>query len=91
MLQIITGKFFTTDELYITHQRGVLFSNYYLNPLEKIETVSGTLLPAYTWNDVATLIYEVDQRLEANNEDGTKSFFKATHLRVNPFPLKDKV
>lgn len=80
MLQIITGKFFTTDELNITRQRGVLYTNYNLNIFQKIETISGTLLPVDIWSDVSSLIYEVDQRLEAIDKDGKRSFMVATHF-----------
>lgn len=80
MLQVITGKFFTSEELNVTRQRGVLYTNYQLNIFQKIETVSGTLLPTETWSNVATLIYEVDQKLEANRKDGQPDFFVATNL-----------
>jgi hypothetical protein len=80
MLQVITGKFFTSDELNVTRQRGVLYTNYRLNIFQRIETVSGTLLPTETWSDVATLIYEVDQKLEANRKDGQPDFFVATNI-----------
>lgn len=80
MLQIITGKFFTSDELNVTRQRGVLYTNYELNIFQKIETLSGTLLPVESWSDVPTLIYEVDQKLEAINKNGERSFMIATHF-----------
>ena len=77
MLQILTGKFFTSDELYVTRQRGVLYSNYQLR--EPIETVVGALLPAEPGRGVANLIYEVDQRLEARDAKGERSILKAVN------------
>lgn len=72
MLQIITGKFFTTDDLYVTRQRGVLYTNYKPLPYDQIETCVGTLLPATTWDGISSVIYEVDERLEATTPDGEK-------------------
>ena len=76
MLQIITGKFFHDVELYRTLQRGVLYTNYRML-LHDVETVSGVLQPAETWRDVATIVYEVEQRLEAIRPDGTRDFLVA--------------
>lgn len=79
MLQIITGKFFTTDDLIVTHHRGVLYSNYQPEYFKIINTPVGFLSSAETWGDnprnsVCSLIYEYDERLEAVRPDGTKEF-----------------
>lgn len=77
MLQITTGKFFRPGvDLYSSRQRGVLHSNYALDG--PIETVAGTLFPSALRGDLAVLIYEVDERLESTNLDGTPSFLLST-------------
>ena len=63
MLQISTGKFFRPVKLYTTHHRGVLYTNYHTR--EEIETVAGALRPVERGGDMASLLYEVDERLEA--------------------------
>ena len=69
MLQIITGKFFRTDNLYRTQQRTVLYSNY--RAMGPIETEVGTYQPGGFSYDVANAVYEVEQCLEAENADGS--------------------
>lgn len=81
MLQIITGRFFTVDDLYRTPQQTVLYSNY--RGIGRIDTVSGSYVPAGSSYDVATAVYAVEQRLEAKNPDGSKSI----HVATSPEPL----
>jgi hypothetical protein len=82
MLQIITGKFFTTDDLNVTRHRAVLYSNY--DPsrrvVETFETCAGSLMPTGTMQpagEVFPWVYEVDEKLEAVRPDGTRDFLKA--------------
>ena len=74
MIQVLTGKFFTTDELHVTPQRGILHTNYALHGA--IETAVGVLKSV---DDVfgqrpLHLVYEFEQRVEAVRRDGTKEF-----------------
>src|SRR5688500_10105370 len=78
MLQIITGKFFTTDQLYVTHHRGVLYTNYHPLWQRKTETAIGVLLPTIRQGNISTWVYEVDERLEAVRPDGQKEFMIST-------------
>lgn len=84
MLQVITGKFFTTDELYITPQRSVLYTNYALHLRDPIKTLVGSIAPVTiglddSKSDVAGLIYEYDERVEAVRPNGQKEFMVATN------------
>jgi hypothetical protein len=92
MLQIITGKFFTTSNLYITRHRAVLYTNYATSE-RLVETATGATVSPATFDTVAgsfsstTLLqpsgevfpwlYEVDEKLEAVRPDGTKEFLIA--------------
>ena len=80
MLQIITGKFFVTDELYVTRQRGVLYTNYRCHMRDIITTAVGTLSPVTVRGDVGSFIYEVDERLEAVRPDGQREFLMAAGI-----------
>lgn len=92
MLQIITGKFFTTDDLYVTPHRAVLYSNY--APLQRmlktpagqsltpvtLETPAGSLRSttvSHPPGEVYPWIYEVEEKLEAVRPDGTRDFLIA--------------
>jgi len=77
MLQIITGRFFKTNELNRTQQRTVLYSNYRVNSC--IDTLVGTYSPAASASDVATGVYQVEQRLEAVGADGSVRTIIAVH------------
>ena len=63
MLQIITGKFFTSNDLHTTHHTVVFYTNYRMFR-EKFSTKVGTIKPASKWHDIYTLIYEFDEKLE---------------------------
>ena len=77
MIQINTGRFFKTEDVYRTTQRTVLYSNYRgYNP---IDTVAGSYAPANSTTDVASAVYIVDQILEASMPDGTPSILVAVH------------
>jgi hypothetical protein len=89
MLQIITGKFFTTDDLYVTPHRALLYSNYEpsrrmvkspagesLTPVS-LETPVGSLRSTTLSRppgEVFPWLYEVDEKLEAVRPDGTREF-----------------
>ena len=71
MIQILTGKFFTSASLHVTPQRGILHTNYDLH--EAIGTAVGTLEPV---DDVHGqrphhLVFEFEQRMEATRPDGS--------------------
>jgi hypothetical protein len=77
MLQIITGRFFKTDELYRTQQRTVLYSNY--RGHNSIDTLVGTYAPAAPSSDVISAVYLVEQQLEAVRPDGSREVLIAVH------------
>ncbi|RTL12124.1 MAG: hypothetical protein EKK54_05575 [Neisseriaceae bacterium] len=62
MLQIISGKFFSSNDLEINHGKGVLFSN--VSWVSKIETVVGDLEPIITQDRVATYVFNYVNRIE---------------------------
>src|SRR4029078_1112237 len=70
VLQISTGKFFTTDNLYVTHHRGVLYSNSQW--AQEVETAVGSLRPLEGGGDLQGLLFEGDERLEAVAPDGRR-------------------
>jgi hypothetical protein len=89
MLQIITGKFFITDDLYVTPHRAVLYSNYApsqrmiktpagesFSPVT-LETAAGSLRSmtvSHPPGEVFPWLYEVEEKLEAVRPDGTRDF-----------------
>ncbi len=84
MLQIITGKFFTRDEIYETQQHAIIYTNY--NLISPIETVCGRLLPTSGKREVTETVYEVNQKLEARSKSGDPSILVATtveHLALD--------
>lgn len=83
MLQIITGKFYTTDELHGMHHRGVLYTNYApimetmkapIGSFQSFETPVGSMLPTAAIGDIFPWVYEVEEKLEAVRPDGTREF-----------------
>lgn len=83
MLQIISGKFFTSEDYYVTRQRAVLYSNYRTS--RDLETAVGSLRVAERWRELATLIYEVDQRLERSPSQGFGLVAVAPDTLINDF------
>jgi hypothetical protein len=62
MLQISSGKFFNTDELYITERTAVLYSNFKYHSV--IETSIGKLEPIFYGNDnVETYLFKYENRM----------------------------
>ncbi|MBD2099433.1 hypothetical protein [Leptolyngbya sp. FACHB-261] len=89
MLQIITGKFFTSNNLHVTRHRAVLYRNYAPSQHMVETSDGGTLLPTSFETSAGSLmsttilqpsgevfpwLYEVEEKLEAIRPDGTKSF-----------------
>lgn len=72
MLQISTGKFFDTDNLYVTIHRGVVYTNYRLD--HPIETIAGTLRPLAVGGSISGMLYEGQERVEKVRPDGTPEF-----------------
>ncbi len=89
MLQINTGKFFTTDKFHLTRHRAVLYSNYApsyrsvdtpdgtsLSPVI-FETAAGSLMSmssSKSSGEVFPWLYEVEEKEEAVRPDGTREF-----------------
>lgn len=89
MLQINTGKFFTTDKFHLTRHRTVLYSNYApsyhsvdtpdgasLSPVI-FETAAGSLISMSSSKpsgEVFPWLYEVEEKEEAVRPDGTREF-----------------
>lgn len=71
MLQIITGKFFNTDNLHKTLHRGVYFTNYRSFNGEPLDTKVGRLLPSTAWTGVRCFTFEITEQLPKINDDGT--------------------
>lgn len=62
MLQIISGKFFSTQDRHVSQGRGILYSNFsWIGP---IETVVGTLEPVDTYRSIASYVYSYTNQLE---------------------------
>lgn len=71
MLQISTGKFYTTtatEHLYETIHRGVYYTNYRFFD-DRIVTDVGDILPAARWEDFQTVVCEVTERLPKPDRD----------------------
>lgn len=62
MLQIISGKFFESDELHTHQGKGIFYSNYSWNL--PIETCIGTLEPVDSHGDITTYIFKYVNKLE---------------------------
>ena len=78
MLQIITGKFFTREEVTETEHSGVLYSNASMQGHSTLDTCIGSLEPAVRTSDLTTLVYRVTERLEAHTPDGELSILAST-------------
>lgn len=63
MLQISSGKFFTTDERWETPHRASLYTNCGFFPNQTIATQAGTILPIKPSGDLRTASCEVIERL----------------------------
>ena len=77
MLQVITGKFFTQDQVYKTIHRGTLYTNYESSEAVKIETICGNLFPSSAWNGLRTINAEITESQEAIDPDGSRGLLIA--------------
>ena len=82
MLQIISGKFFTSDKINQTVHRGTFYTNYVVPNRDRrgaaIELPIGKLMPSTAWGGLSTLTYEIFERLEAFEPDGQASSYIAS-------------
>lgn len=62
MLQIISGKFFESDDRYIHDGKGILFSNY--SWVQPIETCIATLEPVDTYASVSSYVVSYKNQIE---------------------------
>lgn len=76
MLQIIIGKFFTSEDVHETPHTGVLFSNADFHG--PIETCIGTLEPSVDVSGPRSLAYRVTERLENYTPDGQRAILAST-------------
>jgi hypothetical protein len=65
MLQIISGKFFKTEEVFKTPSKAVIYSNYFWN--QSIETCVGTLEPIDTYSEIKTYIFHYTNQIEKDS------------------------
>lgn len=71
MLQINTGKMFLNPVEYRNSLRGVIYTNLCITHKDKIQTIAGSILPASTTGNIATLVYEIEEQIEKKgNEKG---------------------
>jgi hypothetical protein len=67
MLQITTGKFFSGLHCFETLHRGTFYTNYRAFQSAPIETPVGRLLPSTGLTGLATLTYEVIEKIERSD------------------------
>ncbi len=65
MLQICTGKLFTREIEYQNNLKGIIYTNYNLFSDQKIETKAGTISFAENSNGPNTILYEIEELIEA--------------------------
>lgn len=68
MLQIASGKFYKTDQRYVTNAKSVLFSNYRYNI---IDTVSGSIELVDPFKDISTYIFSYKNEIERDPNPGS--------------------
>lgn len=78
MLQIITGKFFRDVPLTERLHRGVYYTNLRFPSEQSIETRVGRLLPSTGWGGLSTPTYEITERLESVERNGSRSIMIST-------------
>jgi hypothetical protein len=64
MLQIVSGKFFSTENCYRTSHRGTYCTNYRTFQEVAITTTIGRLLPSTGLSGSGTLTYELLEKIE---------------------------
>lgn len=65
MLQICTGKLFIREIEYQNNLKGIIYTNYNLFSDQKIETKAGTISFAENSNGPSTILYEIEELIEA--------------------------
>ncbi len=78
MLQIATGMYFSTDDLYETRHRRALYSNGLRLQADDVALPFATLSFSSAHTSLSPLFIEVIDRLEKVNVDGSNSFLVAT-------------
>ena len=68
MLQVSTGKFFTTSNLHETPQQAILYTNYEV--FVPCITVAGTLQPLGFQGEVRSTLYTIIEKLERQDAQG---------------------
>ena len=64
MLQVVSGKFFSTDKIYETLHRGTFYTNYRSFQDAPITAAVGRILPSTGVPGIGTLTYELTEKIE---------------------------
>jgi hypothetical protein len=64
MLQIASGKFFSTERYYETPFSGTFYTNYRMSDGDSIQTSVGSLLSSSNATAPATVAYEITEKIE---------------------------
>jgi len=64
MLQIVTGKFFSTGKCFETLHRGVFYTNYRTFQHDPLALPVGRFLPSTGLTGLSTLTYEITEKIE---------------------------
>ena len=70
MLQIITGKFFQSENIFTTLHRGTYYTNYQSLGQDAFETSVGRILPSTHRLGIGTLTYELVEKIEGIRASG---------------------
>jgi len=65
MLQIISGKFFESDDRFIHERKGILYSNY--SWVQPVKTCVATLEPVDTHGAVCSYVVSYLNQIEKKN------------------------
>jgi hypothetical protein len=83
MLQIVSGKFFSTNKSYETLHRGALYTNYRSFQDAPITIAVGRLLPSTGVSGLGTLTYEITEKIEYDElSPGTMVSKKDQEMRL---------
>lgn len=70
MLQIITGKFFQSENVFSTLLRGTYYTNYHWVDDDAFETSIGRVLPSTRRSGLGTMTYELFEKIEGVSGPG---------------------
>jgi len=87
MLQISTGKFFTSSEVTETFHRGILFTNYRSMHVKRWDVKVATLLASTNHHGLSTFTYEMLERWERRRDDGSFDFIASVGAATMPADL----